>query len=379
MIMTNKKIVRSVTASRSSGFYTPIVKDLQLKGFEVISLSSPGPELDELRDMGVKIITVAMERHISLSRDIKALFQIIKVLRREKPFLIHSMTPKAGMLCMVAAWICRVPRRVHTFTGLIWPTATGVKRKILMATDWLTCACATHIIPEGKGVMSDLQNYITKKPMKVLGYGNIKGVDMERFSKRPEIVEASKSIRKDGVFTFFFVGRVVGDKGINEMVEAFLRLVKEMSNVRLLLVGQFEEKLDPVKDITRERINTIPEIQYAGPQFGDDLLAYYAASDCFVFPSYREGFPNTVLEAGAMGLPSIVTDINGSREIVENGKNGIIIPPKDVDALYEAMKYVVENKDAFNRMTEVSRPMIESRFEQSYVRKCLLDFYDEIM
>lgn len=379
MIMTNKKIVRSVTASRSSGFYTPIVKDLQSKGFEVISLSSPGPELDELRDMGVKIITVAMERHISLSRDIKALFQIIKVLRREKPYLVHSMTPKAGMLCMVAAWICRVPRRVHTFTGLIWPTATGVKRKILMATDWLTCACATHIIPEGKGVMNDLQNHITKKPMKVLGYGNVKGVDMERFSKRPDIVEASKSIRKDGVFTFLFVGRVVGDKGINEMVEAFLRLVKEKPNVRLLFVGKFEEKLDPVKDVTRKQINTSPEIQYAGPQFGDDLLAYYAASDCFVFPSYREGFPNTVLEAGAMGLPSIVTDINGSREIIENGKNGIIIPPKDVDALYEAMKYVVENKDAFNRMTEVSRPMIESRYEQSYVRKCLLDFYDEIM
>lgn len=379
MNMPNKKIIRAVTVSRSAGFCTPVVKDLQSKGFEVISLSSPGPELEKLKDMGVKIVTVAMERHISLFRDIKALFQIVKVLRKEKPYLIHSMTPKAGMLCMVAAWICRVPRRVHTFTGLMWPTATGVKRKILMATDWLTCACATHIIPEGKGVMNDLQNHITKKPMKVLGYGNIKGVDMERFSKRPEIVEASKSIKKDGVFTFFFVGRVVGDKGINEMVEAFLRLVKEKTNVRLLLVGKFEENLDPVKDITRERIDTTPEIQYAGPQFGDDLLAYYAASDCFVFPSYREGFPNTVLEAGAMGLPSIVTDINGSREIIENGKNGIIIPPKDVDALYEAMKYVVENKNALNRMAEVSRPMIESRFEQSYVRKCLLDFYDEIL
>ena len=377
--MNRKKIVRAVTASRSIGFYTPIVKDLQSRGYEVISLSSPGPELQELQDMGVKVVTVPMERHISLLRDFKALLLIIRLFKKEKPYLVHSMTPKAGMLCMLAAWICRVPRRIHTFTGLIWPTSVGVKKNILMATDWLTCACATHIIPEGKGVMSDLQNHITKKPMKVLGYGNIKGVDMERFSKRPEIVEASKSIRKDGVFTFFFVGRVVGDKGINEMVEAFLRLVKEMSNVRLLLVGQFEEKLDPVKDITRERINSTPEIQYAGPQFGDDLLAYYAASDCFVFPSYREGFPNTVLEAGAMGLPSIVTDINGSREIIENGKNGIIIPPKDVDALYEAMKYVVENKDAFNRMTEVSRPMIESRFEQSYVRKCLLDFYDEIM
>ena len=116
-----------------------------------------------------------------------------------------------------------------------------------------------------------------------------------------------------------------------------------------------------------------------GEKAGDELLAYYAASDCFVFPSYREGFPNTVLEAGAMGLPSIVTDINGSREIIVHGKNGIIIPPKDEDALYEAMWRMYYEPEKCKAMAAEARPMIASRFEQGYVRKCLYDFYDEIL
>ncbi|WP_413544840.1 glycosyltransferase family 4 protein [Bacteroides sp. CG01] len=363
----------------STIFFKPIVKDLQTKGYEVISLTSPGPELTELAEMGVKCIEVPMERYISLWNDFKSLLQLIKVFRKEKPFIVHSMTPKAGMLCMVAAWIARVPRRIHTFTGLVWPTSVGPKRRILMGTDWLTCACATHVIPEGKGVMDDLQTYITKKPMKVLGYGNVRGVDMERFSRRSEVVEAALNIKKEGVFTFVFVGRIVGDKGINELVEAFIHLLKDSPNVRLILVGPYEDNLDPISTLTKERINNTPQIEAVGPIFDDTLLLYYAASDCFVFPSYREGFPNTVMEAGAMGLPSIVTDINGSREIIENGKNGIIIPSKNSDALYEAMKNMLDDNEAHARMSANARPMIESRFEQGFVKSCLLDFYDEIM
>ncbi|MFR2068636.1 MAG: glycosyltransferase family 4 protein [Bacteroides nordii] len=374
-----KKIIRAATVSMSIIFFKPIVKDLQAKGYEVISLTSPGPELTELAKMGVKYIEVPMKRHISLWNDFKSLLQLIKVFRKEKPFIVHSITPKAGMLCMVAAWIARVPRRIHTFTGLVWPTTVGLKRRVLMGTDWLTCACATHVIPEGKGVMDDLQTYITKKPMKVLGYGNVRGVDMEKFSRRSEIVEAALKIKKEGVFTFVFVGRIVGDKGINELVEAFIHLLKDSPNVRLILVGPYEDNLDPVSILTKERINNTPQIEAVGPIFDDTLLLYYAASDCFVFPSYREGFPNTVMEAGAMGLPSIVTDINGSREIIENGKNGIIIPSKNADALYEAMKSMLDNNLAYARMSANARPMIESRFEQGFVRSCLLDFYDEII
>jgi glycosyltransferase involved in cell wall biosynthesis len=319
-----------------------------------------------------------MERHIAIVKDISSLIVLIRTFRKEKPFMVHSMTPKAGMLCMLAAWICRVPRRVHTFTGLVWPTATGIKRRILMATDRLTCACATHIIPEGKGVMDDLQRHITRKQMKVLGYGNVRGVDMEAFSRRPEVMAKAEKLRRDDLFTFIFVGRIVGDKGINELVQAFIRLQKVNPNVRLLLVGNYEANLDPIKQETKELIDTTPSIEAVGPQYGDDLKACYAASDCFVFPSYREGFPNTVMEAGAMDLPSIVTDINGSREIIVNDKNGVIIPSKDADALNSAMLRMMTDTSTTQRMASSARRLIASRFEQGFVRQCLYDFYNEI-
>jgi glycosyltransferase involved in cell wall biosynthesis len=377
--MNDKKIIRAVTLAESSCFYAPMVDGLRERGYEVVSVSSPGHELKRLTANGVHCIEIPMERHIALTKDIKALFALINTFRKEKPYMVHSMTPKAGMLCMLAAWICRVPRRVHTFTGLVWPTATGIKRRILMATDWLTCACATHIIPEGKGVMDDLQKHITRKPMKVLGYGNVRGVDMEAFSRRPEIVAKAEKLRRDDLFTFIFVGRIVGDKGINELVQAFVRLQKVKQNVRLLLVGNYEANLDPIKPETKELIDSNSSIVAAGPQYGDDLKAYYAASDCFVFPSYREGFPNTVMEAGAMDLPSIVTDINGSREIINDGENGVIIPSKDADALYSAMLRMATDTPTTQRMACSARPLIASRFERSFVKQCLYDFYDEIM
>lgn len=372
------KIIRAVTASQSIGFFEPIVKDLQERGYEIVSVSSPGESLIRLREKGVRTIEVPIERRISVFRDLKSLMRMISVLRKEKPFMVHSMTPKAGMLCMLAAWIARVPRRVHTFTGLVWPTSTGLKRKILMATDWLTCACATHIIPEGKGVMNDLQSHITKKPMKVLGYGNVRGVDMEKFSRRTEVEDMAKGIKTEGIFTFIFVGRIVGDKGINELVSAFAELHKKYEKTRLLLVGRFEKELDPLKAETLNVIDKHISIESLGPKYGDELLAYYAASDCFVFPSYREGFPNTVMEAGAMGLPSIVTDINGSREIIMDGKNGVIIPSKDVEALYHAMEEMITNSDKTKEYADNAREMIASRFERGFVCKCLYDFYEEI-
>lgn len=378
MSLTNKKIIRAVTVSMSVGFYRPMVPDLQQRGYEVVSVSSGGSELAELRDMGVKTIEVEMERRMSPLKDLKSLWDLIRVFKKERPYMVHSMTPKAGLLCMMAAWLTRVPRRVHTFTGLVWPTATGIGRRILMFTDWLTCAFATHIIPEGEGVKLDLQQYITKKPMKVLGYGNVRGVDMERFSKRAEVMAEAEKIRKADMFTFLFVGRIVRDKGINELIQAFQRLMNDVDNVRLLLVGRLEESLDPLKAETLDFIKENPCVEYVGPKYGDDLLAYYAASDCYVFPSYREGFPNTVMEAGAMDLPCIVTDINGSREIIIHGENGVIIPAKDEDALYEAMKAMLLDTDKRNRYVANAHKMIEDRFEQGFVKRCLLEFYDSI-
>ena len=373
------KIIRACTVPKSVIFVTGMLSELQ-KQYEVVLLSSPGQELDEAEKLyGVRGIRVPMERHISLGHDLISLCRLIYIFMKEKPVMVHSMTPKAGLLCMIAAWLARVPVRVHTFTGLVFPTATGLKRKILMLTDRLTCACATHVIPEGEGVKNDLlRNGITKKPIKVLGYGNVRGIDMARFDRRPEVMAFAQKIRKDDVLTFVFVGRIVKDKGINELCQA-IEMLSGIAPVRLLLVGPYEDDLDPISQRSKNIIENNPSIEYLGSKYGDELLACYAASDCFVLPSYREGFPNTVLEAGAMGLPSIVTDINGSREIIVQGENGVIIPPRDADALYNVMLDLIRNKPARERMAGNARKMIASRFEQGFVRRCLMDYYDEIL
>lgn len=374
------KIIRACTVSMSLGFVEGMLPDLKKK-YEVVLLSSPGPEMEAIAEKeGVKTIAVPMERHISLKKDVVSLFKLIKVFRRERPQMVHSMTPKAGLLCMVAAWLTRVPVRVHTFTGLVFPTAQGLKRKILMLTDAITCACATHIIPEGEGVKADLQNNgITKKPMRILGYGNVRGIDMTRFSRRESIMRMAENLRDSDVFTFLFVGRIVRDKGINELVAAFKRLNEEFPKTRLWLVGFFEENLDPVSSTTKSIIESNKSIEAVGEKLADELLSYYAASDCFVFPSYREGFPNTVIEAGAMDLPCIVTDINGSREIISQGENGIIIPSKNEEQLYKAMKQMITDEKGRKKMTGNARKMIADRFEQSFVRQCLYDYYEEIL
>ena len=377
--MINPIIIRACTVSMSVDFVTCMLPELQ-EQYEVVLLSSPGQELDDAeRQYGVRGIRVPMERHISFGHDLVSLCRLVYVFLREKPAMVHSMTPKAGLLCMIAAWLSRVPVRVHTFTGLVFPTATGLKRKILMLTDRLTCACASHVIPEGEGVKKDLlNNGITKKPMKVLGYGNVRGIDMVRFDRRPEVMALAQEIIKDDVFTFVFVGRIVKDKGINELCQA-VEMLSGVAPVRLLLVGPYEDDLDPISQQSKDIIENNPSINYLGSKYGDELLACYAAADCFVFPSYREGFPNTVIEAGAMGLPSIVTDINGSREIIVQGENGVIIPPRDAVALYNAMLDMIRNKPARERMAANAREMIASHFEQSFVRKCLMDYYDEIL
>lgn len=374
------KIIRACTVSMSLGFVEGMLPELKKK-YEVVLLSSPGPEMKAIAEKeGVKTIAVPMERHISLKKDVVSLFKLIKVFRREHPQMVHSMTPKAGLLCMVAAWLTRVPVRVHTFTGLVFPTAQGLKRKILMLTDAITCACATHIIPEGEGVKADLQNNgITKKPMKILGYGNVRGIDMTRFSRRESIMRMAENLRDSDVFTFLFVGRIVRDKGINELVAAFNRLNEEFPKTRLWLVGRYENSLDPITKESQQIIEENQNIFALGMRNGDELIAYYAASDCFVFPSYREGFPNTVLEAGAMDLPCIVTDINGSREIISQGENGIIIPSKNEEQLYKAMKQMITDENSRKKMTGNARKMIADRFEQSFIRQCLYDYYDEIL
>ncbi len=376
-----KKIIRATTVPQSlAAFCDGMLKDLS-RDYEVVALSSPGPALDMVAQReGVRTVAVEMARHISLLKDLKALFAIIGIFRRERPDMVHSMTPKAGLLCMMAGWLTRVPVRIHTFTGLVFPTSTGLTKQVLMLTDRITCFCATHVIPEGEGVKKDLiDNKITRKDLKVLGYGNVRGVDMDYYSRTSEVEAAAAALRDPSRFTFLFVGRLVGDKGINELVGAFESLKTEYPTIRLFLVGPAEDDLDPVKEETHAIMDSDEALIVTGSKSGVDLLAYYAAADCYVFPSYREGFPNTVLEAGAFGLPSVVTDINGSREIVKDGFNGIVVPPRHQDALAAAMRKMLTDPDARQAMASVARESIASRFERGFVRSKLYEFYKKVL
>ena len=369
------KLIRSSTVPGSlDTFCRGLLCELAEEGYEVVAVASPGPKLDEIeRREGVRTVAVEMERRISPLRDLRSLWRMIRVFRRERPDMVHSITPKAGLLSMIAAWICRVPVRIHTFTGLVFPTSTGLKRKVLMLTDRITCACATHIVPEGEGVRADLlNNGITRKPLKVLGHGNIRGIDLAHYDPEPyaELAAAPRP------FTFVFVGRLVADKGINELVDAFRRLAAERSDVRLVLVGRAEPDLDPLRPETLDEIERNSAIDAVGPQ--SDVRPWLAAADALVFPSYREGFPNVVIEAGAMGLPSIVTDINGSREIIIEGRNGTIVPPRDADALLAAMRRFAARPPELAAMAAAARPLIASRYEQSYVRRCLKEYYKSL-
>lgn len=373
-----KKVLRIATV--------PISLNLLLQGqlrmlnedYEMVAVSSPGKDLEEVGAReGVRTVGIRMERRISPIQDLKSLFALIKLIRKEKPWMVHTMNPKAGLLGMLAAWICRVPVRFHLFTGLVFPTSTGLKRRLLMATDWLTCACATFINPEGEGVKRDLERFgITHKELHIVGNGNINGIDMTYFDRTEEVMKKAESIREKDSITFCFVGRIVGDKGMNELAEAFARLEKEFPSCRLLLVGDFEEKLDPVSPETKRMFLENSRVTFAGWQ--QDIRPYLAASDIFVFPSYREGFPNVVLQAGAMGLPSIVTDINGSSEIIRDGVNGVIIPPRDTEALWKAMRNMLTDEAARRKMAANARNLIGSRYDRTFLWQELKKTYKSL-
>lgn len=367
-----KKIIRAATVGMSLNiFCRGLLRELSDEGYEVMALSSPDDDLREVGEReGVDTVGVAMERRIHPLHDFISLIRLISIFWRLRPTMVHSMTPKAGLLCMMAAWLTRVPVRVHTFTGLVWPTASGMLRQVLILTDRVTCGCATHVIPEGEGVKHDLQRCITRKPMRVLGYGNVMGIDLDYWRRRNTPKDAQ------ALFTFVFVGRLVREKGINELVSAFVRLHQRYASTRLLLVGPYEEQIDPVLPETRQQIDTCEAIEAVGSQ--TDVRPFYEQSDVLVFPSYREGFPNVVIEAGAMDLPSIVTDINGSREIILPNENGIIVPSRDTNALYEAMGWMLAHPDERLAMARKARKMVAERYEQRFVRQCLKDYYKDI-
>lgn len=376
--MNRHKLIRTSTVPQSLNTLLKGQLRYLSRDFVVVGISSKGSALQEVSGReGIKTVAVEMARGISPWKDLASLLKLYVVLKKEKPTIVHSITPKAGLLSMLAGKMAGVPIRMHTFTGLIFPTKTGAMQKLLIETDRLLCWAATHVYPEGNGVKNDLIKYkITSKPLKVLANGNVNGIDLAYFSpaqipEEDKEKERSRLGIKPDDFVFIFVGRLVGDKGINELVRAFSKLGTR--NAKLLLVGPLESDLDPLKPETLKAMESSPNIICTG--YRHDVRPYFAIAHALAFPSYREGFPNVVMQAGAMGLPSIVTDINGSNEIIVEGANGTIIAPKDERALLGAMEKMMTDKTFYSRLKMNARPMIESRYGQKVVWEALLEEY----
>lgn len=346
--------------------------------FDLQLATSPGAEIDQVEfQEKIRVNRIRMSRGIHPSGDLVSLIRMIGLLIKKRPHIVHSYTPKAGLVTMVAAFLCRVPIRVHTFTGLIFPTQSSLKRLILIWIDRLICACATHVVPEGDGVKNDLACFsITNKRLEKIGYGNIAGVDTVHYSRLVnQVAIHAAQLRalmglNDQDFVFVFVGRLNRDKGIKELIGAFNALDKEP---HLLIVGAVDHTA-PIDAATLETIERNPRIHRLG--FQTDIRPALAASDVLVLPSYREGFPNAVLQAGAMELPVIATDISGSNEVIEPGFNGWIVPPREIPPLEIAMT------DAMNRpkveleaMGKRARARIKERFEREDHWNRMLEFY----
>lgn len=353
--------------------------------FSVIAISSDD---EKLKELGVKeqvaTFHLEMTRKITPIKDCVAVLKLYFFLKKEKPSIVHTHTPKAGIIGMLAAKLAGVPCRLHTVAGLPLVEATGVKRKILDFVERLTYACATKVYPNSFGLLTIIKEnkYCDLSKLKVLANGSSNGIDTSYFSKKHFIESQNLQLRTElGIdkndFVFIFVGRIVADKGINELIAAFLALRKNNENVKLLLVGPLEEDLNPLKSEILKEIQTNLAIVSVG--YKNDVRPYFSVSDCLVFPSYREGFPNVVMQAGAMELPSIVSDINGCNEIIINRENGIIIPVKNQEALYDSMREMLLNSDLYLELKKNSRHRIVSNYEQTVVWKSILQEYNHFI
>lgn len=379
--MAANKIIRTATVAMSLNILLKGQLRYLNQFFDVLAVSGYDTDLETVKNReGVSIVSVTMKRSIAPFQDLISLYRLYKLFKKERPTIVHSITPKAGLLSMVAAKYANVPVRIHTFTGLVFPAKKGLFQKLLILMDKVLCWHATHIIPEGAGVKQDLLDYkITKKPLEVIANGNVNGIDTTFFNSNTISEQQQQNLRNElGIdssdFVFVFIGRLVADKGINELVRAFLLL--EIPNCKLLLVGPYETE-DPLQPETLKAIQQNDSILSVG--FQHDVRPYLVISDCLVFPSYREGFPNVVMQAGAMGLPSIVTDINGSNEIIIEGFNGTIVPAKNVTALSNAMIRIKEDETWRNQLQSNARSSIISRYEQELVWEALLIKYKEFL
>ena len=320
---------------------------------------------------------VPLKRQVCPLNDLHALYSLLLIFLRERFQVVHSITPKAGLLGMGAAFFARVPVRVHTFTGQVWATKTGVARALLRFLDQLIAGFATHVLVDSHSQRKFLveNGVVSQKKSYVLGDGSISGVNTLRFRPNPQ---AHRTFRKknkipDEDIVFVYVGRLKRDKGIPELLAAFEKIAKTNSSMWLLLVGPDEENLGSFIQASPAIMKTIMVGHTSSPEL------YLAASDIFVLPSYREGFGSSVIEAGACGIPAVASRIYGLTDAVVHGRTGLLVTRGDVGELARAMERLGKDRKLRLRMGRVAQRRAKVRFDQKKITEALLQFYRKIL
>ena len=353
------------------------------KFFDITIISSDKSELEKLGiKQGVKTFCLPLTRKITPFKDIIAIFKLYNFLKREKPKIVHSHTPKAGFVGMTASFFAGVPIRMHTVAGLPLMERKFITKKVLIFIEKLTYLFATNVYSNSKKLMEFIlsKKFCSKRKIKTLANGSSNGIDTKYFSdnisliSKNKLLDTLKILKND--FVFCYVGRVVKDKGINELVSAFNELNLKNKNCKLIIVGKIENETNPVSKSTMGIIKKNKNILLTG--FKNDVRPYLSIGNCFVFPSYREGFPNALMQAGAMDLPCIATNINGCNEIIQDNINGFLIPPKNIDALVKAMQKIMDKK-LIIKLSKNSRLMVKEKYDQKYFWKKLLIEYNNLV
>lgn len=347
--------------------------------FDVTLISSPEKGLYQTsKQYNVACKGIVMKREIALINDFLSLLRLIGYFIMKRPDIVHGNTPKGSFLSMIAAWLCRVPTRIYYVHGLRYQGVVGFKKKLLKAMERVSCKLATSVYAVSHGVKEVMyEDKITKKEIQIIWNGSINGIDGVFFNS--QIVDSNNLKKQYGIseddFVFGFIGRVVKDKGINELVSAFKTISNDYDNVKLIIAGNFEETLDPLLPEIKNEIHANPNIILVG--FQTDIRPFYKMMDLFVFPSYREGFGISLMEAAAMNIPSISSDIIGCNEIIAHGVNGFLIPSKNEKILYETMLYCLQNRNIVEKMASVTRDIILSKFEQKQLWDKTISSYKE--
>ncbi len=359
-------------------FFKNQIKELN-HHFDVTLISSKGNELEEIGDSeGVKTKTIKMERDINALHDIFSLISVFFYLLKNRPQIIHCNTPKAALLSLIVGYLLRIKHRIYYIHGLRYEGASGRKRKLLLFLEKLSCFCSTNIIAVSKGVKSKVEKELTNKEVNIIANGSPNGINIEEFINSSYdicTIKRELEIQSDD-FVIGFVGRLVGDKGINELVSAFKQICKSKElkiSTKLLLVGCFESEIDPLLPETLEEIKANKNIIYVG--FQKDVKKYLSIMDVFVSPSYREGFGLTLLEANAMRVPVIVSNILGYSEIIEEGVNGFLISKKDVNQLKRKILEVIKSEEQLKEMKTKCVSVVKQKYEHIFVCKEAIKFY----